>query len=56
MALNTSAIYLGQAADAAGGGWLLASHGFAPLHQVGLAWMAASIALSAWAARRMHER
>jgi predicted MFS family arabinose efflux permease len=56
MALNTSAIYLGQAAGAAGGGWLLASHGFAPLHQVGLAWMAASIALSAWAARRMHER
>ena len=31
MALNTSAIYLGQAVGAAGGGALLAAGGFAPL-------------------------
>jgi len=53
MALNTSAIYLGQAAGAAGGGWLLDRAGFGPLHWVGLAWMAGSIALSVWATRRM---
>jgi len=51
MALNTSAIYLGQAMGAASGGWLIAHFGFAPLHWVGLAWMAAAIALSLWAGR-----
>ncbi|HEY2188473.1 MAG TPA: MFS transporter [Caldimonas sp.] len=50
MALNTSAIYLGQAAGAAGGGWLIARHGYGSLSMVGLAWIAAAIALSAWAA------
>jgi predicted MFS family arabinose efflux permease len=49
MALNTSAIYLGQAAGAAGGGWLIARHGYGSLSGVGLAWIAAAIALSAWA-------
>jgi predicted MFS family arabinose efflux permease len=52
MALNTSAIYLGQAIGAAGGGWLIAHRGFAPLHWVGLAWMLAAIALSLWAGAR----
>jgi predicted MFS family arabinose efflux permease len=50
MALNTSAIYLGQAAGAAGGGWLIARHGYGSLSMVGLAWVAVAIALSAWAA------
>jgi predicted MFS family arabinose efflux permease len=52
MALNTSAIYLGQAAGAAGGAALLATSGFSLLHWVGLAWMAAAIGLSVWAAVR----
>src|SRR5205085_12138717 len=51
MALNTSAIYLGQAAGAASGGWLIARHGYGSLSLVGLAWIALAIALSAWAAR-----
>ena len=61
MALNTSAIYLGQAIGAASGGALLASPGaevrgaeaYGALSWVGLAWMLAAMALSAWAARRM---
>ena len=52
LALNTSAIYHGQAAGAAGGGWLIAHAGFGPLNWVGLAWLAAAIALSAWAGSR----
>ena len=52
LALNTSAIYLGQAAGAASGGWLIAHGGYAPLNWVGLAWMAAAISLSLWAGRR----
>ncbi|MEP7058776.1 MAG: MFS transporter [Caldimonas sp.] len=52
MALNSSAIYLGQAAGASGGGWVIANGGYAPLHWLGLAWMAAAIATSVWAARR----
>ncbi len=53
MALNTSAIYLGQGIGAGGGGALLASHGFAPLSWAALAWMLAAIGLSALLARRM---
>jgi len=52
MALNTSAIYLGQAAGAASGGWLIAHGGYAPLNWVGLAWVIAAIALSLWAGRQ----
>ena len=52
MALNTSAIYLGQAIGAGGGGWLIAHGGYAPLNWVGLAWMLAAIALSLWAGAR----
>ncbi len=48
MALNTSAIYLGQAVGAAGGGWLVSHGGYAPLNRVGLAWLAAALALSVW--------
>ena len=35
MALNSSAIYLGQAAGASSGGWLIAHHGYGPLSFVG---------------------
>ena len=52
MALNSSAIYLGQAAGASSGGWLIDHGGYAPLHWLGVAWMIAAIATSAWAARR----
>ena len=52
LALNTSAIYLGQAAGAVSGGWLIAHGGFAPLHWVGLAWMLLAIALSLWVGRQ----
>ena len=53
MALNTSAIYLGQAIGAASGGLMVASAGYAPLHLAGLGWLAAALALSLWAARRL---
>ena len=52
MALNTSALYLGQALGASGGGWLVAHGGYAPLPRVGLAWVVAAIALSLWVTRR----
>jgi len=53
MALNTSAMYLGQAVGAGGGGALLAASGYAALNWVGLAWLLGAMALSVWAARRM---
>jgi predicted MFS family arabinose efflux permease len=56
MALNTSAIYLGQAAGASSGGWLIAHHGYAPLSLIGLAWLVAAIALSVWASRAGRQR
>ncbi len=52
MALNTSAIYLGQAVGAASGGWLIAHGGYAPLSWFGLAWLLVAIGLSLWAGRR----
>jgi predicted MFS family arabinose efflux permease len=52
MALNSSAIYLGQAAGASSGGWVIEHGGYAPLNWLGLAWMALAIALSLWAGRR----
>jgi predicted MFS family arabinose efflux permease len=62
LALNTSAIYLGQAVGAAGGGAIVAAHAaagdvgkaqFAGLSWVALGWMIAAVALSVWAQRRM---
>lgn len=62
MALNTSAIYLGQAVGAAGGGAVVAAHAaagdsglalYASLHWIGLAWLMAALATSLWAQRRM---
>jgi len=52
MALNSSAIYLGQAAGASSGGWLIDHGGYGPLPWLGLAWMALAIATSVWAMRR----
>ena len=37
MALNSSAIYLGQAAGAASGGWLIAHDGYGSLNWLGVA-------------------
>jgi predicted MFS family arabinose efflux permease len=51
LALNTSAVYLGQAGGASSGGWLIAHHGYGSLSWVGLGWVAAAIALSVWAGR-----
>jgi len=53
LALNTSAIYIGQAVGAGGGGALLAVSGYAPLPWAALAWMALAILLSVWLSRRM---
>jgi predicted MFS family arabinose efflux permease len=53
VALNSSAMYAGQALGASSGGLVVAQAGFGPLHWIGLAWMACAIALSLWAARRM---
>lgn len=61
LALNTSAIYAGQAIGAAGGGAAVAAReaagatagaAYAALPWIGLAWLAAAIALSAWAQRQ----
>ena len=53
LALNTSAIYGGQAIGAAGGGALLAKSGFGALPWAGLAWMLLALGLSLWAVRRL---
>lgn len=54
MALNTSAIYLGQAVGAASGGALVAgTGGFAALSPAGLGWLLAALGLSVWATRRL---
>jgi DHA1 family inner membrane transport protein len=46
LALNSSAMYLGQAIGAASGGLGLAAGGFAALPGAALAWMAAALLLS----------
>jgi MFS transporter, DHA1 family, inner membrane transport protein len=51
MSLNTSAIYLGHAAGAAGGSWVIEHHGYAALHWPALVWSSLAIALSVWAYR-----
>jgi MFS transporter, DHA1 family, inner membrane transport protein len=53
LALNTSAIYLGQALGAATGGGLVAGVGYGALSWAGLAWMAVALALSVGLAQRM---
>ena len=57
LSLNTSAIYLGQAVAAAGGGALIAARGFdASLSWIALAWLLLALALSLWAARALDRR
>lgn len=56
LALNSSAIYLGQAGGASSGGWLIAHHGYGGLSFVGLAWVCIAIALSVWAGRALVRR
>ena len=53
IALNSSAMYAGQAIGAAGGGWLIVnSGGMDPLHWAGLASMFAAMGVSALATRQ----
>ena len=56
MALNTSAIYLGHALGASGGGWVITQHGYAQLHWLGLAWMSIAWGLSWWAQAAQRQR
>ena len=51
LALNTSAIYLGQAAGASSGGWLVAHSGYGALSWAGLCWVVVGVAVSVWAMR-----
>jgi predicted MFS family arabinose efflux permease len=53
IALNSSAMFAGQALGAASGGAVMAQGGYGPLHWMGLGWMLAALALSLWAARQM---
>ncbi|MBL8351185.1 MAG: MFS transporter [Burkholderiaceae bacterium] len=53
IALNSSAMFAGQALGAASGGAIMNRQGWGPLHWIGLAWMLAAIALSLWAGRRL---
>jgi predicted MFS family arabinose efflux permease len=62
MALNTSAIYLGQALGAAGGGALMAANQaagrpvYASLHLAALAWTLAAVVGSVWAGQALARR
>lgn len=58
VALNSSALYAGQALGAATGGAMLAGaggQGFGLLHWAGLGWMLAALATSLWAARALRQ-
>jgi predicted MFS family arabinose efflux permease len=52
LALNTSAIYLGQAVGAASGGAVIASQGYGAVSWIALGWMLLALGLSVWAARQ----
>ena len=52
IALNTSAMYAGQALGAGSGGWLIAQGNMASLHWYGLAGLLAAMGLSWWAVRQ----
>ena len=52
IALNTSAMYAGQALGAGSGGWLIAHQGMGSLHWFGLAMLMAGMGLSWWASRQ----
>lgn len=53
IALNTSAMYAGQALGASGGGWLIANGHMGSLHWFGLVGILAALGLSALASRKM---
>jgi predicted MFS family arabinose efflux permease len=56
IALNTSAMYAGQALGAGSGGWLIARDGMGSLHWFGFTGLVAAMGMSWWAARqRTHE-
>lgn len=52
IALNSSAMYAGQALGAGSGGWLIAHDGMGSLHWFALAGLVASMAMSWWASRQ----
>lgn len=52
IALNSSAMYAGQALGAGSGGWLIAHDGMGSLHWFALAGLVASMAMSWWAGRQ----
>jgi len=52
IALNSSAMYAGQAMGAASGGWLIAQGRMLDLHWFGLAALLAAMAMSWWASRQ----
>jgi predicted MFS family arabinose efflux permease len=56
LALNTSAIYAGQAVGAGGGGLLMSTSGFAWLAPVACTWMLLALALSFWADHRQRRQ
>lgn len=51
IALNTSAMYMGQGFGSAMGGWLIANGRMADLHWVGLVGLLCAMAVSAWATK-----
>lgn len=53
IALNTSAMYGGQALGAALGGWMIAHDLMLQLHWVSLVWLLGAMGLSAWAEQAM---
>jgi predicted MFS family arabinose efflux permease len=56
IALNSSAMYAGQAIGAASGGWMIAQGSMGSLHSVGFVILLASMAVSAWASTFLHRR
>lgn len=56
IALNTSAMYAGQALGAGSGGWLIARGAMSSLHWFGLAGLLAAMGVSWWAARQRPHR
>lgn len=53
ISLNSSAMYAGQFFGSASGGAMISAAGYGGLSWAALAWMAAALATSLWAARRM---
>lgn len=56
IALNTSAMYGGQALGAALGGWMIAHDLMLQLHWVSLVWLVCAMGMSAWATRAANKK